>query len=361
MGEPAIRKCFREQLATLKQDGQNCIGSYPVMMGEIGIPFDLDDRKAYTTGDYSNQLRALDASLNACDGKNAFNMTIWCYCPDNTHLDGDQWNGEDLSIWCLDDRTRQSSSSSSTQFRRRTISSDQATSDSSDNEANASSIKPTTPLLAANDISWSSSNPLDLNDGSRAIAAFCRPYPMACVGIIKEFEFDLRSSVFTLEVEVSASNPVDANQPTVIFVPLVHYAATPRSVVQAARDDFSSDEALKHKAKRQKIRHDIFPVKTSASCFAHHARFKKATSHIDQLALEVDVTSGRWEIEGQQLKWYYKKPLAGTTTERISIRRAGGAIPSWGELYGHSSYWTAILGNLVSLFYRFDLYILTLI
>jgi hypothetical protein len=83
---------------------------YPTMIGEIGIPFDMDGRKAYGwtnggryRGDFSSQQRALDASLNATDGPNSLSYTVWTYCPDNVHPWGDLWNMEDLSLWSEDD------------------------------------------------------------------------------------------------------------------------------------------------------------------------------------------------------------------------------------------------------------------
>ena len=91
----------------LLQDGLEKLGQYPTMMGEIGIPYDLDHKKAYKDGNYSTQVRALDASLNACDGKNVLNFTVWNYCPDNSHEWGDLWNGEDLTVWSPDDAVKQ--------------------------------------------------------------------------------------------------------------------------------------------------------------------------------------------------------------------------------------------------------------
>ena len=103
VGEKAIRKVMRDQLGYLRQDTLDSMGNYPTMMGEIGVPFDLDKGKAYKTGDYTNQGKALDASLNACDGSNLMNYTIWTYNPENSHEWGENWNGEDLSVWSADD------------------------------------------------------------------------------------------------------------------------------------------------------------------------------------------------------------------------------------------------------------------
>ena len=103
VGEPAIRKCMRDQLGYLRQDVLDCMGNFPSMMGEIGIPYDLDKKQAYRTRDYRNQVHAMDASLSACDGTNLFNYSIWTYNPENTHQWGENWNGEDLSVWSLDD------------------------------------------------------------------------------------------------------------------------------------------------------------------------------------------------------------------------------------------------------------------
>jgi hypothetical protein len=112
VGPAAIRKVMRDQLAYLRQDTFDTMGNYPTMMGEIGIPYDLDKKEAYRTGNYRNQSHALDASLNACDGTNLFNYTMWTYNPENTYQWGENWNGEDLSVWSLDDFKRNAPSTS---------------------------------------------------------------------------------------------------------------------------------------------------------------------------------------------------------------------------------------------------------
>ncbi|KZT37214.1 glycoside hydrolase [Sistotremastrum suecicum HHB10207 ss-3] len=114
VGETAIRKSLQEQLALLKSDtmliSPPSKTPYPTLIGEIGIPYDMDGKRSYGwtdggkyKGDYRNQQKALDASLNAADGGNALNWTVWTYCPDHSHEWGDGWNMEDLSLWSEDD------------------------------------------------------------------------------------------------------------------------------------------------------------------------------------------------------------------------------------------------------------------
>lgn len=106
IGEWAIRRSLQEQLGEYLKDVQMTLGDYPTIMGEIGTPMDMDQKRSYSqeyAGDYSNQQKALDASLNACDGPNGLNFTIWTYCADNNHEWGDNWNLEDLSLFSVDD------------------------------------------------------------------------------------------------------------------------------------------------------------------------------------------------------------------------------------------------------------------
>lgn len=47
---------------------------------EIGIPYDMDNKHAYKTGDYSSQVRAMDANHYALEGSTANGFTLWLYC-----------------------------------------------------------------------------------------------------------------------------------------------------------------------------------------------------------------------------------------------------------------------------------------
>jgi hypothetical protein len=70
----------------------------PSLLGEFGLPFDLNKRKAFKTGDYSKHEEALTVYYDALDA-NLMGGTIWDYTADNTNKTGDNWNEEDLSIF----------------------------------------------------------------------------------------------------------------------------------------------------------------------------------------------------------------------------------------------------------------------
>lgn len=124
IGEEAIRQCFVDQIETIKEDGRETIGEYPMILGEIGIPYDMEAAKSSMLQRFwawiislfyygkqvlmsamlplyipeAPQNKAMDASINAVE-KNLASYTLWNYVPDNHPVWGDLWNGEDLSIW----------------------------------------------------------------------------------------------------------------------------------------------------------------------------------------------------------------------------------------------------------------------
>lgn len=180
IGPGAIRRSFKNQLARFHQDSHRYLRNAPVLVGEFGIPFDLDKKRAYRTGVFSAQVKALDRSMRAIED-NLYSSTLWNYTPDNTNLRGDQWNDEDLSIFSRDQQ----------------------------------------------------SDPNDIHSGGRALEAVLRPYPIATAGQPVQLRFDLRKKemdyVFEHDPEIAA--------PTEFFVPNFHYsngvqAITPHGWVQ---------------------------------------------------------------------------------------------------------------------------------
>ncbi|KAL0084324.1 glycoside hydrolase superfamily [Phycomyces blakesleeanus] len=124
VGEKAIRQCFVDQLQTIQSEGQANVGDYPCVIGEIGIPFDMEQTSKSSgllggiwgwlssfffevhsdssiSTPNSDQNKAMDANMNAIES-NLLNCAIWHYMPDNDSFWGDCWNGEDLSILQLE-------------------------------------------------------------------------------------------------------------------------------------------------------------------------------------------------------------------------------------------------------------------
>ncbi|KAI0738047.1 glycoside hydrolase [Daedaleopsis nitida] len=359
IGERAIRKCLQEQLGYLKDDAK-ILGAYPTIIGEIGIPYDMDGKKAYGwtdggkyKGDFSSQQKALDASMNAADGSNALNYTIWNYCPDNSHEWGDGWNMEDLSIWSENDlkptlqyKMGLGDSSSAVLLKKGQTPIIQSAAASSvslatltpgESPSDEGTVVSNPPSSALSNSSWDNAYQF-LTDGARAAKAFCRPYPTAIVGVPTNIQFDISKAEFKLAVRVGpedapqserlglsspdSDSPDEAELPTEIYVPLVHYASdellsdtqqeespmfgsvTPSNLSSKSSDDFS----------RSPYPHPADPLRLAA-----------AGSPL--LSLNVDVSEGRWSVSGQTLKWWYPVPSSGPPREyTIVIKRAGGTI-----------------------------------
>jgi hypothetical protein len=74
------------------------MGGIPTLLGEFGLAFDINKRRAFKSGDYSVHEQALSMYYDAVDA-NLLHSTIWNYTTDNTNKSGDGWNDEDLSIF----------------------------------------------------------------------------------------------------------------------------------------------------------------------------------------------------------------------------------------------------------------------
>ena len=166
LGTRRARQLFAQQLRDIKQWGLDGMNRAPTLIGEFGLPFDLKRKRAYRTGDYTAHVRALDAYFAALDA-NLLSGTLWNYTPDNTNARGDQWNGEDFSIFSRDQQT----------------------------------------------------DPQDINSGGRALEAVVRPYARAIAGEPLKMSFDRKSRTF--EFEFRHNSGITA--PTEIFLPNTQY------------------------------------------------------------------------------------------------------------------------------------------
>ncbi|KAK3819696.1 MAG: glycoside hydrolase superfamily [Benniella sp.] len=100
-GIKGAKKNYRGQLANVLNMGLQNVGPKPCLIGECGIPMDLNQRQAFLSGDYGLHSKALDAVLSAMEA-NLLSFTLWNYNTTNDNTYGDHWNGEDFSIFSLD-------------------------------------------------------------------------------------------------------------------------------------------------------------------------------------------------------------------------------------------------------------------
>jgi hypothetical protein len=162
----AIRKSYARQINFLKQMAAKHLRGAPTLIGEVGVPFDLQDKRAYRTGDFSIVMKALDRSLRTMDDALA-PYTIWNYTADNTNERGDLWNDEDLSIFSRDQQA----------------------------------------------------DPADIHSGGRGLSAVVRPYARATAGEPLRMSFDIRRRRFKFEFRHDAA----ITAPTEFFIPNYQY------------------------------------------------------------------------------------------------------------------------------------------
>ncbi|KAB5587945.1 Cytoplasmic protein [Ceratobasidium theobromae] len=427
VGERAIRNSLRDQLGMLKADAHDILGNpYPTLIGEIGVPFDMDGKASYGLdgsgkhiGDYTNQTRALDCSLNGADGGNMINWTIWTYCPDNSHIWGDGWNLEDLALWCSDDANRHLGArslaqSSQAHLLKRDARDDDATLnvDSMQDLSNQSDTtlgtlrgatidsqpkshpqpdilgKPKPPAGAMMNI------PADkLYDfavvGARGVGALARPWPIATIGTPVNLDFDISKAQFELKVNVTAADrPWNGRAPirtsdddelaTEIYIPIVHYASDSvfqgensraaesaqlealgtatlkfkddETIVAHERSFSNSSSGSASPLKRGTLRRGqtnasgtLFPILPHSSVSLLDTDSLASTrqpislaaqsivgtlAESDMFALDVQVSEGRWEMDGQVLRWWYDVPGDREPDKElvIKIKRRGGPI-----------------------------------
>ena len=150
-----------------------------MLIGEFGIPYEMNGGEAYRTGDFTLHERLLHAMYGTLD-QLAMSATQWNYTPDNDHAHGDQWNHEDLSVFCAED------------------------------------------------------------GGGRAVAGFSRPYPRHSQGRPVHMQFEPGSARFELVLDASSL----AAGPTEVVVPAVHYPDGVQIEVSAGSAHHDADTGI---------------------------------------------------------------------------------------------------------------------
>jgi hypothetical protein len=183
VGSRKVRKAYERFLAKMITDTKKYYGNVPSLLGEFGIPYDMNKAKAYRMNNFKSQEKAMNRSMQLTE-TNLLNYTLWNYTADNTNERGDQWNGEDLSVFSLSQQTDKN----------------------------------------------------DINSGGRALKAVVRPYPKAIAGELLSYHYDYKKEELT--VVFNADAKIDA--PSEIHLP--HYIYNNKFNVEFTDGDLSYDK-----------------------------------------------------------------------------------------------------------------------
>jgi hypothetical protein len=186
-GPGRIRKSFAAQMAKFKQYSRERLGNVPTFIGECGIPFDMDDKRAFRSGDFRQQVKALDRTFQAIEA-NLLDCTVWNYTADNTNERGDMWNDEDFSLFSRDQQAE----------------------------------------------------PGNTHSGGRALEAALRPYPRATAGEPLRLSFDIRKRQFEFTFR---HNPAIIAA-TEIYIPAYQYPDVYRVEVTDGTYEIKPEEQL---------------------------------------------------------------------------------------------------------------------
>ncbi|KAI8378482.1 glycoside hydrolase superfamily [Blakeslea trispora] len=208
-GRKGAKKNYAKQIKNIKEDGLRDMGEKPCILGEVGIPMDLNNRIAFADDDYSNHIHFLDAIIYALE-TNLINFTLWNYDVCNDHIYGDHWNGENFSIY---------------------------------------SVKKQREDYKEHDDGNSKLSRKHLYDGGRVLEAVLRPYASKVAGtpISSEFDLDLLCYTFSFMPFTAQERQIQKEKlgyqaldsmayVTEIFVPFYHFGGKELKVEATAGD-----------------------------------------------------------------------------------------------------------------------------
>ncbi|KAI0033601.1 glycoside hydrolase [Vararia minispora EC-137] len=95
-GHKGARENFSLQIRNIVEEGYKSLGERPIVIGECGVPMDMNKGEAFTSGDFKWQSRMMDAMITGLE-RSLVGFTLWTYNPDNNDIEGDHWNGEHFS------------------------------------------------------------------------------------------------------------------------------------------------------------------------------------------------------------------------------------------------------------------------
>jgi hypothetical protein len=243
VGEKAIRQGFVDQLETIRKEGLEYIGDYPCVMGEIGIPYDMDSKDNNSQASWvqwfmsffvnnmdmasiqspdAPQNKALDANFNALE-KNLLNYTLWNYTPDSSAKWGDNWNGEDLSVWqFVTTPSPTESESSETIFV-------EANTKKDDDDDDVLYSDDSHPLLTP---AWDG----DMN--ARDVVSLHRPHPTLTPGVPLSINFVSPTSKAPASFEYAFKPTTESSEPAEIYIPTCYFPLPPDSKVTVSAGEW---------------------------------------------------------------------------------------------------------------------------
>ncbi|KAI6041477.1 glycoside hydrolase family 5 protein [Pisolithus marmoratus] len=183
-GQLGVRENYSRQIHNIIDSAHKVLGEVPVLIGECGIPMDMNEKEAFETENWKWQYRKMDALMVALERSFA-NFALWNYNPSNNDAEGDDWNGENFS-WFSSRRA----------------------------------LPPS--LLDLHQTSFT------LDNGGRILSAIVRPYPAKTAGIPLRFSYEMNTGQFTFEwkpsdtitlEEQGQTNVISVARETEIFVP----------------------------------------------------------------------------------------------------------------------------------------------
>lgn len=309
-GVEGLRKNYLAQLAKIKELAHASLGQVPIIVGEVGIPFDINNRHAYKTGDYSKQRELLDALIGAME-KVGLGFTLWNYNPDNRVAYGDGWNFEDFSFTNGDHHHE------------------------GEDGGGTPGLKP--------DFRNALHESDPLYTGGRALEVIIRPYAVKVAGVPVYTSFDVE----TLFFEMHWKNPPSTSNEegkggkervTEIFLPAYHYRTQHFKITSTDCETYFNAELqtlfVTHQDTRANVLHKL-KIELADVKGYRRDRLREFRRSVQTEGVRGKV--GRWLPEEAVLWW---EGLSAAQTRSIVVVVLVAVVAVWTVDYGMKTFMT---------------------